>query len=143
MRKVLLASHGCVASGVRSAIEILLGDAAAITAVDCYLDDGDFVPAIRGWIDAISAGDEGVIFTDLVGGSVCNKVMELRPEERGIVHVAGFNLITVIECLICDVPLTPKRVDEIVAAGSQQMRRVAAEPENAPDSGGNEDDFFA
>lgn len=141
MKKILIASHGRIASGIASAIEILGVNVGEITAVDCYVDDFDYTPKIQGFIDSVTPEDNAIIFTDLVGGSVCNKVMTLRPEARGIQHVAGVNLITVIECLLTEERLTPEKVDEIVSGGSQQMRRMFVEETES--EGEDEEDFFA
>lgn len=140
MKKVLIASHGRIASGFKSAIEILKVNVGEVTAVDCYVDDSDYTPKIQAFIDSVGPDDDAVIFTDLIGGSVCNKVMTLRPEEKGIQHVAGANLITIIECLLTGERLTPEKVDEIVAGGATQMKRVAVEPVAVEDAG--DDDFF-
>lgn len=142
MRKILIASHGCVASGVKSLVKILVRDDSAITAVDCYLDESDPTVAIRSWIDAIEPEDEAVIFTDLLGGSVCNNVTMMKPEERGIIHVTGINAACVLECLLCADPLTVESVDEIITAASKQMVRVAVNEETVQD-GEQDDDFFA
>ena len=73
-----------VASGIKSAIRILVGNDDAVTAVDCYVDDTDFTPLLQGFIDDVGPDDEGIIFTDLLGGSVCNKVMTLMDLEGEI-----------------------------------------------------------
>ncbi len=141
MRKILVASHGRVASGVKSAAKILLGDDSAITAVDCYVDETDYTPQLQEFIDSTTPDDEAVIFTDLMGGSVCNKVMSLEPEKHGVIHVTGFNLITVLGCLLSDERLTPEVVDTVVEQGAGLIKRVVVE-ESAADSG-SDDDFFA
>lgn len=127
MKKLLIASHGSVASGIKSALQILLSDASCVTAIDCYLVESDASVLIQDWIASVNPDDEALMFSDLIGGSVCNTIMQFKPEQSGIVHVAGFNLITVIECLLSTEPLTPDNVDKIVAAGSQQMKRVFVE----------------
>ena len=53
MKKVLVASHGHLASGIRSSIEILTGMADMVEAVDCYVDDSDFTPRIQAFIDSV------------------------------------------------------------------------------------------
>ena len=100
MRKFLIASHGRVASGIKSAVGILTHDDSAITTVDCYLDESDFTPQIQEFLDSVQEGDEAVVFTDLLGGSVCNKVTQMHPERYGVIHVTGVNLITVLGCLL-------------------------------------------
>lgn len=54
MKKVLVASHGHLASGIRSSIEILTGMADMVEAVDCYVDDSDFTPRIQAFIDSVA-----------------------------------------------------------------------------------------
>ena len=41
MKKILVATHGRLASGVKSVAEVLLHDDSAITVVDCYVDESD------------------------------------------------------------------------------------------------------
>jgi PTS system mannose-specific IIA component len=141
MRKFLIASHGRVASGIKSAVNILTHDDSAITAVDCYLDESDFTPQIQEFLDSLQEGDEAVIFTDLLGGSVCNKVTQMHPERYGAIHVTGVNLITVLGCLLSDEPLTPEVVDGVVETGASLIQRVAVDEGETDD--GSEGDFFA
>lgn len=140
MKKILVATHGTVASGIKSVAEILLRDSSAITAVDCYMDESDFTPRIQAWIDEVSPEDDAVIFTDLVGGSVCSKVMQMHPDERGIVHVAGFNVAAVLECLVTSDALTPESVRGTIRAAQELMQVVEVDTSAPADDG---DDFFA
>lgn len=143
MRKFLIASHGRVASGIKSAVKILTRDDSMVTAVDCYMDESDFTPQIQAFIDSVEPEDEAVIFTDLLGGSVCNKVMTLRPEDHGIIHVTGVNLICVLGCILSDAPLTPETVDSIIADASTLIQRIVPPAEDAPATDETEGDFFA
>ena len=139
MKKLLIASHGHLASGVKSVVKILLRDDSAITAVDCYVDESDPNEKIGSWIDSVNQDDEAIIFTDLLGGSVCNTVTMLEPEKKGIVHVTGFNLAAVLEILISEDELTAEYVDSVLASASTLMQRVVVEEK--PDEA--DDDFFA
>ncbi|MDY2777368.1 MAG: hypothetical protein SOU51_03215 [Collinsella sp.] len=144
MKKVLVASHGHLASGVKSVAKILLHDDSAVTAIDCYVDESDPREKIQGFIDSIGPDDDAIIFTDLMGGSVCNTVTAMRPETKGIVHVTGFNLAVILECLVSSEAFTPEFVDEVIAAGSGLMRRVEMDEGVLPqDSEEEADDFFA
>jgi len=142
MRRILLASHGRVASGIKGALKILTGDVDNVTAVDCYVDESDFTPSIQEFIDSVGEGNDAIIFTDLLGGSVCNKVMTLQPEERGIVHVTGMNLALVLAFLLDDAPLTPKHVQQTIDLAASQIQCVSVAGQD--DAGnGDDDDFFA
>ena len=135
MKKVLVASHGHLASGIRSSIGILTGMADMVEAVDCYVDDSDFTPRIQAFIDSVGPEDEAIIFTDIYGGSVFQKVVLMEPEKRGIVHVTGMNLGLVIETLTAD---SIKQSVELARATMQ----VVEPPSKAADNEESEGDFF-
>ncbi len=121
MKKVLVASHGHLASGIRSSIEILTGMADMVEAVDCYVDDSDFTPRIQAFIDSVGPEDEAIIFTDIYGGSVFQKVVLMEPEKRGIVHVTGMNLGLVIEALLGAEPVTADSIKRARMAGATRL----------------------
>lgn len=141
MKKVLVASHGHLASGIRSSIEILTGMADMVEAVDCYVDDSDFTPRIQAFIDSVGPEDEAIIFTDIYGGSVFQKVVLMEPEKRGIVHVTGMNLGLVIEALLGAEPVTADSIKKSVELARATMQVV--EPlSKAADNEGSDGDFF-
>ncbi|MDR3919395.1 MAG: PTS sugar transporter subunit IIA [Collinsella sp.] len=141
MKKVLVASHGHLASGIRSSIEILTGMADMVEAVDCYVDDSDFTPRIQAFIDSVGPEDEAIIFTDIYGGSVFQKVVLMEPEKRGIVHVTGMNLGLVIEALLGAEPVTADSIKQSVELARATMQ-VVEPPSNAADNEGSDGDFF-
>lgn len=141
MKKVLVASHGHLASGIRSSIEILTGMADMVEAVDCYVDDSDFTPRIQAFIDSVGPEDEAIIFTDIYGGSVFQKVVLMEPEKRGIVHVTGMNLGLVIEALLGAEPVTADSIKQSVERARATMQ-VVEPPSKAADNEGSDGDFF-
>lgn len=141
MKKVLVASHGHLASGIRSSIEILTGMADMVEAVDCYVDDSDFTPRIQAFIDSVGPEDEAIIFTDIYGGSVFQKVVLMKPEKRGIVHVTGMNLGLVIEALLGAEPVTADSIKQSVELARATMQ-VVEPPSKAADNEGSDGDFF-
>lgn len=141
MKKVLVASHGHLASGIRSSIEILTGMADMVEAVDCYVDDSDFTPRIQAFIDSVGPEDEAIIFTDIYGGSVFQKVVLMEPEKRGIVHVTGMNLGLVIEALLGAEPVTADSIKQSVELARATMQAVEP-PSKAADNEGSDGDFF-
>ena len=141
MKKILVASHGHLATGIQSSVQILTGMADQITAIDCYVDESDFTPKIEEFIESVGPDDEGVIFTDIYGGSVFQKVVLLQPEKRGIVHVTGMNLGLVIETLISSEPVSAESLGQSIELARQTMQIVT--PPNPSECGGEPDgDFF-
>lgn len=139
MKKILVATHGRLASGVKSVAEVLLHDGSAITVVDCYVDESDPNEQIAEFIDGVRPEDDALIVTDLLGGSVCNMVTAMQPEKHGIVHVTGFNIALILECLITGEAFTPEYIDSVIAQASTSMRRVVLRAGGATDT---DDDFF-
>lgn len=124
MRKILVATHGYLADGIKSSIKILTGRDDCVTCVNAYVDQRDYTPDIQAFIDGVGEEDEAVIFTDLYGGSVNQKVVTMKPEERGIFVVTGFNLTAVLGVILSDEPLTPEVMDELVESSAKQMLRL-------------------
>ena len=130
MRKILIASHGHLASGIQSSIGILTGNADAVQAIDAYVDDSDYTEKIQAFRDSIEPGDEAVIFTDIYGGSVFQKVSLLQPEKYGAFHVTGVNLPSVIQVLLSGDPITADSLDALVGEAKQYLQRVEPLQEN-------------
>lgn len=144
MKRILVASHGYLADGIKSSVGILTGNQDLITAVNAYVDESDYTASIQEFIDSVEPDDDAVIFTDIYGGSVFQKVMLMEPEKKGIVHVTGFNLAAVIETLIRTDPITPELMDEIVQNASGLMWRMTcvSSSSNVIADVGDDDGFF-
>lgn len=142
MKKILVASHGYLADGIKSSVGILTGNQDLITAVSAYVDGSDYTSAIQEFIDSVSPEDDAVIFTDIYGGSVFQKVMLMEPEKKGIVHVTGFNLAVVIETLVRTDPITPELMDQLVHDASGLMQRMSCVSSTSPAASTADDDGF-
>jgi mannose/fructose-specific phosphotransferase system component IIA len=101
-RKFLIATHGAFAKGVKSSLDIIIGEMDNVFLVQAYLDESRSVEdELAEVLETVTADEELIIFTDLLGGSV-NNIM-LRNALRENVHiVSGFNLPLLIEVLLGD-----------------------------------------
>ena len=70
MRKLLIATHGYLADGVKSSINILCGEKSEVTYLNAYVEDGDIKENIKDFFNEYKPEDEVILFTDLYGGSV-------------------------------------------------------------------------
>jgi fructoselysine and glucoselysine-specific PTS system IIA component len=113
IRKFIIATHGTFAGGIKSSLDIIIGSMEHVFLIQAYADENISVEAeIKKILEQINDQDELVVFTDLLGGSVTNQVIQnaLKPN----VHiVAGFNLPLIIDVLLAgnDTPL-----DEVINA---------------------------
>jgi mannose/fructose-specific phosphotransferase system component IIA len=101
-RSFLIATHGAFAKGIKSSLDIIVGEMDNVFLIQAYLDESKSVEEeLASVLETINDTDELIIFTDLLGGSV-NNIM-LRTALRENVHiVSGFNLPLLIEVLLGD-----------------------------------------
>lgn len=140
MKKLLIATHGRLADGYKSSLSILTGMQDAVEYIDAYVDESDYTPKLQSFIDSIGADDTGVIFTDIYGGSVFQKVALMLEGRENIFHVTGINLGLVIELLLSDEAITKAYLEEVISTARNGMQLVTFEGAN-PQPGG-EEEFF-
>lgn len=122
-RKFLIVSHGAFAGGILSALELITGAAGEVQVLQAYMEENKSVEEeLAGLLSGTGAGEEWVVFTDLLGGSITNQVLRVAAglPEGGSVHVvAGVNLPLVIEVVLSD-PEMP--VDLVLAEAVGRAR---------------------
>ena len=97
MRKLLIATHGRFAEGIRETLKFILGQTQNVDIICAYLEpDFDMDKVAKDQVDALSEQDELIIAADLFGGSVANKFYI----STGKVYViTGTNLPLLIELI--------------------------------------------
>ena len=107
MRKFLISTHGTFASGIKSSLEIIAGTCDQVYTIDAY---GSNEISIEEEMDSVLSQlgeeDELIIFTDLAGGSVTNRIL-MKSRQSNIYLVAGLNLPLLIEVVLAepDIPV--------------------------------------
>ncbi|QYN54132.1 PTS fructose transporter subunit IIA [Lactobacillus panisapium] len=112
MTDILVASHGHFASGLKSSIDILTGMGDKIKTIDAYVDDTDYTDQITAFIR--TAKRPAVIFTDLKGGSVNQKVILKAASEKDIYVITQTNLAIVMAVLLDSEKLSKKHLQELI-----------------------------
>ena len=138
MRKFLIATHGAFANGVKSSLEIIIGETENLFLIGAYLDQNVSVEdELKPIMDNLSDDDELIIFTDLLGGSV-NNIM-LREALRENVHIlSGFNLPLLIEVILSDADTPVAEVIESAVENAKAqlayVNKLIEEQQNSPDN---------
>lgn len=138
-RKFLIGSHGRLASGLQSSIDILAGMGQSLEIIDAYVDDSDYTSQIDDFIAGVAADEQGLIFTDLLGGSVNQKMVTavMASGKDNIFLITNSNLATLLSVMFLN-PNEALTKDKIVTViNESQVQLVDLSP--ATDS---EDDFF-
>jgi mannose/fructose-specific phosphotransferase system component IIA len=121
-RKFLIATHGAFAKGIKSSLDIIVGEMDNVFLIQAYLNESKSVEEeLTSVLETINDTDELIIFTDLLGGSV-NNIM-LRNALRENVHIiSGFNLPLLIEVLLgdADSPVV-EVIENAISSAKEQM----------------------
>ncbi len=138
-RKFLIGSHGRLASGLQSSIDILAGMGQSLEIINAYVDDSDYTSQIDDFIAGVAADEQGLIFTDLLGGSVNQKMVTavMASGKDNIFLITNSNLATLLSVMFLnpDEALTKDKIVTVI--NESQVQLVDLSP--ATDS---EDDFF-
>nr|WP_295922413.1 hypothetical protein [uncultured Dyadobacter sp.] len=123
MRKFLIATHGTFAGGIRSSLEMIIGQQEHVYLIQAYAEGNKGLDEeLAALLAGLSDEDELVVFTDLLGGSVTNQV--LRHALRENVHiVSGINLPLLVDVMLADPeePVTGVIAHAIQAAKDQMV----------------------
>lgn len=139
MRRVLIASHGRFASGIKSSLDILLGNSDHVSAIDAYLDDSDLMTEVKKYLASVSDEDQVIMLSDLYGGSVNQVLFQLLGRPKTIL-ISGINLALVLEvAVIKDSELTDSELENLIENSRQALVVVKNEVTDHPES---TNDFF-
>ncbi len=100
MIRFLIASHGQLADGFKSAIAVIMGQEIAdrIATINAFVEDGaeDVKGIIENFVRDISSTDKLIVFSDIMHGSVNQFLMPLIDDEKVFV-ITGVNFPLICE----------------------------------------------
>ena len=98
MRKILVLTHGHLATGVKSNADLIMGEFGCAHYIDGYLDGLSPQDEVEKWFSCLAPEDEALVFTDFLAGSTTQLVAPYIA--TGKVHiVTAFNMPMVLEAL--------------------------------------------
>jgi fructoselysine and glucoselysine-specific PTS system IIA component len=122
MRRFLIAGHGKFASGLKTALDIITGETDRVWVIDAYVEENKSIEGEVNELTAqLNAGDDLIVFTDLMGGSITNQIV--RTVDMNRVHViSGTNFPLVIDLVLSD-PDTPtgEAIESALAIAREQL----------------------
>lgn len=146
MRKVLIATHGKMASGVKYTAELILGEMAEITTIDAYVDpEADVEKQMEAFFAAAPAGEQVFVFTDLQGGSVNQKLLKYT-ENPDVMLITGFNLALLVQMLMTEERVGREEVLEMLEEARQEMQIMSLaneNPEEKPEKNEEKEERYA
>ena len=132
MTRFFLASHGHLASGLASSIQILTGDSSRLRVFDAYVDGRSLEEELEAFYENMEEGDQMILLSDMYGGSV-NSIMYPFLTRPNTTLIAGVNLALVIGLLLGGEPLEPDTIKMVVEQSREAIRIVELEENPAED----------
>lgn len=102
MRNFIFATHGHLATGMKSSLELINGSNPRIYTLTAYVNGKDDLQhEVDEVCQKINKGGEWIVLTDLFGGSINNEFMN-RLHSHDFQLIAGINLPLVLELISND-----------------------------------------
>ncbi len=138
MRKFLIATHGSFSAGIKTSLDIIIGEMENVFIIQAYVHGNKSIEdELNGVLKNVGDEDELVIFSDLLGGSITNQVLRFATKEN--VHtVSGFNLPLLIDNLLADIETSVIEVIETAINNAREQivyvnKLITANKEDNPD----------
>ena len=120
MRKILISTHGEFAGGLKQTMNFVLGENEKVGVLSAYTTpDFDMDREAASAVAEMEDGDELIVLTDVLGGSVAN-AFSGQLSHPGVYVLAGVNA----PMLLAMVPMLESAVDteELIQQGIQAAR---------------------
>ncbi len=137
MQKYLIATHGKMAMGLKDTIKVLTGKE-DIDTINAYTEDGSVEEALQNYFNGIAAEDKVIVFTDIAGGSVNQKIISYL-NNRNCLLISGTNLPLILEIILEKREIDAELVREKIKLAKEQLVFVNDEILKVKYS---EEDFF-
>jgi mannose/fructose-specific phosphotransferase system component IIA len=142
MVRFFLSSHGHLASGLKSSIDILLGDSSCLTVFDAYVDEKSLEEVLNRYYDEIvGPEDQVILLSDMYGGSV-NSIMYLFLNRPNTMLIAGVNLALVIGLVVNKDNLPKEQIEELIRESREAIRIVESDGTDLTNQGIETEDLF-
>lgn len=123
MKQILIATHGKMASGIRYTAELIVGKMDEITTIDAYVTPEDNVEKKFEEYFAQHENDRIFVFTDLMGGSVNQKLLGYSQKEN-ITLITGTNLPVLMQVMMADDDVTEDEIQEFIDDAREELQVV-------------------
>ena len=134
--KIYLLSHGKLASGMKSTIELLAGKQPNLVAFDSYLENG---PDLLEFIQKLANEHSPfIVVTDLLGGSVNRLALE-KLAFKDVCLISGMNVALVLSLVLLDSEASIEQIKQTVEDSKDTVKMLMPNTVNSKNA--VEEDF--
>lgn len=126
MKQILVATHGKMASGIHYTAELIVGKTEGFTTIDAYMTPEDDVEQQLEKYFNEHAADRIFAFTDLMGGSVNQKLMKYASREN-VTLITGTNLPVLMQVMMAEETVSDVELQEYIDEARNELQMVYIE----------------
>lgn len=151
MNDIVLATHQGFASGIRSALRLIIGDAATIKTVEVDVDDAmdSVCEQLENAVDQFSEKEVVLLITDIPGGSPTQAALKIGFLHSNVICITGLNLGMLLELALLpiegeELAVTKKLVRDAVLSSRNTiglLEDIAKSNEAAASDDANSDEL--
>lgn len=123
MKQILIATHGKMASGIKYTAELIVGQTAEITTIDAYVTPDDNVEEKLSKYFKEHDGERIIVFTDLMGGSVNQKMMGYAKQDN-VTLITGTNLPVLMQVMLADDDVTEEEIQDYIEDAREELQMI-------------------
>lgn len=125
--KLFLSTHGNMASGMKSALEILLGSTDGLEVFDAYVNEETVDAHIQAFLNRTGRDELKLLISDVYGGSVCQVMVNYINYENTLV-ITGVNLAMLFSLMTQkDNDLSISQIKDIINESRELTRLIELE----------------
>ncbi len=122
MRKIIIASHHNLAKGLKDTINYIVPNTFDMIAISAYVNNDPIETEVKKALDDIGVGDEAIVFTDLLGGSV-NQAFVPHLLQDNIHVITGMNVPLILTLLLSlnDQKVSKEQIQHAITDSQKQI----------------------
>ncbi len=119
--KILLVTHGDFAKGIKSSIDVIVGDSEGIDTICVQSDTSneDVQTLIKSYISSIQE-EKILVISDIPAGSTTSNTLPIVYHNENVMMLTGLNLGLLLEVYLSK-PTTLEQVNEILANAKETL----------------------
>lgn len=122
MNRIILASHGGMAAGVKDTVRMVLGDCGNLYTVSTTRDETESILVSTGrLLDDFAVSDSVYVVTDVLGGSVNQDMLSLVKDYPHITIICGMNLSLVLALVMAEKALSDDELEDLIRQAREQI----------------------
>lgn len=124
MNKILILSHGELAKGIESSLDIFSVNKEKIEFFSAYTDDTDPMIQIDASVQEHIQEGNVIILTDLFGGSLTRFCLEKYHDNERVHIISGYNLALVMSLAMEKEAISQEKIEESIKQAQDDMKYV-------------------